>query len=81
MTSAVHSASVVRRHHSPPLGLVVIAFTVLFCAGLYPVTAFGGKPYFPGPGESTQTIVAFFQARPSAVLLCAVPVIPSRSVC
>ncbi|MGA8671866.1 MAG: hypothetical protein WB679_18435 [Terracidiphilus sp.] len=71
MSSAAQTTSVIRRHHSPPLGLVAIIFTVLFCAGLYPVTAFGGKPYFPGPGESAQTIVAFFQARPSAVLLCA----------
>jgi hypothetical protein len=70
MTSAAESAAV-RRHHSPPPGVIAVVFAVLFCAGLYPVTAFGGKPYFPGPGESAQTIVAFFQARPAAVLLCA----------
>jgi hypothetical protein len=65
------SVEIGRSHQSPPLGILAIVFTVLFCAGLYPVTAFGGKPYFPGPWESPQTIVAFFQARPSAVLLCA----------
>jgi len=32
---------------------------------------FGGKPFFPGPWESTETIVAFFQTRATAVLLCA----------
>jgi hypothetical protein len=46
-------------------------FTVLFLAGLYPVTMFGGKPYFPGPWKSGSTIATFFQLRPSAVLLCA----------
>jgi len=53
------------------LGLVATIFTFLFLAGLYFVTAFGGTPYFPGPWESAGTIVAFFQGRPSAVLLCA----------
>jgi hypothetical protein len=41
---------------------------LLFLAGLYPVTMFGGRPYFPGPWESQDTIAAFFQARPTAVL-------------
>ena len=59
------------RHAGPPLGLVAAAFTILFLAGLYPVTMFGGRPYFPGPWESTDTIVAFFQTRPTAVLICA----------
>lgn len=59
------------RHQSPPIGPVAIVFTLLFCAGLIPVTAFGGRPYFPGPWEPAQTIVHFFQARPSAVVLCA----------
>lgn len=60
-----------QRHASPPLGLVAIAFTVLFCAGLYPVTMFGGMPYFPGPWEPPARIVSYFQQRPDAVLLCA----------
>jgi hypothetical protein len=46
-------------------------FTVLFLAGLYPVTVFGGKPFFPGPWESASTNVSFFQLRSSAVVLCA----------
>jgi len=59
------------RHTGPPLGLVATIFVLLFIAGLYPVTAFGGSPVFPGPGESIDVISAFFRARPSAVLLCA----------
>ena len=59
------------RHAGPPLGIVATIFVVLFSAGLYPVTAFGGSPVFPGPGESIDVISAFFQARPSAVLFCA----------
>ena len=46
-------------------------YTILFLAGLYPVTVFGGEPYFPGPWESRDVIAAFFQARPTAVQICA----------
>src|SRR5882757_10363645 len=70
-SSSTVSIPVVQRHPGPPLGMVAIAFTVLFCAGLYPVTAFGGKPYFPGPWESAQTIASFFRLRPAAAQLCA----------
>ncbi|MGB6134801.1 MAG: hypothetical protein WBG54_23700 [Acidobacteriaceae bacterium] len=59
------------RHQGPPLVLLASIFTVLFLAGLAPVTTFGGRPYFPGPWEPANVIVAFFQARPFAVLLCA----------
>jgi hypothetical protein len=59
------------RHAGPPLWLVAMAHTLLFLAGLYPVTVFGGQPYFPGPWESADTITAFFQARPTAVRVCA----------
>ena len=60
-----------RRHAGPPLWLMATVYTVLFLAGLYPVTIFGGQPHFPGPWESTDTIAAFFQARPTAVRVCA----------
>jgi hypothetical protein len=60
-----------RHHASPHLGLVAIIFTVLFLAGLYPVTAFGGLPYFPGPWEAPDVIANFFRAKPGAVLACA----------
>lgn len=60
-----------RRHAGPPLWLVATTHTFLFLAGLYPVTVFGGEPYFPGPWESPETIAAFFQARPTAVRVCA----------
>jgi hypothetical protein len=59
------------RHPSPPLGILAILYMTLFCAGLYPVTMFGGMPYYPGPWEPISTITAFFQARPAAALLCA----------
>ena len=59
------------RHPSPPLWLPASAYTILFLAGLYPVTVFGGQPYFPGPWESADVIAAFFQARPTAVRICA----------
>lgn len=60
-----------RRHASPHLGLVAVIFTVLFLAGLYPVTMFGGMPYFPGPWEPANVITNFFRLKPAAVLTCA----------
>jgi hypothetical protein len=59
------------RHAGPPLWLMAAAYTILFLAGLYPVTIFGGQPHFPGPWESADTIAAFFQSRPGAARLCA----------
>lgn len=59
------------RHAGPHLGMLAAVFTILFNAGLYPVTALAGKPYFPGPWEPASVIVSYFQTRPSAVLLCA----------
>ena len=59
------------RHASPPLWLMAIAYAVLFLGGLYPVTVFGGEPYFPGPWESADTISAFFRTRGTAVRICA----------
>lgn len=71
MTSPPPTPATHLRHAGPPLGIVAAVFVLLFLAGLYPVTAFGGKPFFPGPRESVDAIVVFFEARPSAVLLCA----------
>lgn len=48
-------------HQGPPPGFVAIVYTVLFLAGLTPVTIFGGKPSFPGPWEPVATLMAFFQ--------------------
>src|ERR1041384_290366 len=66
-SSGMHTQRI--RHAGPPLGLVSSAFVVLFLAGLYPVTMFGGQPPFPGPWESQDTIAAFFQTRQSAILI------------
>ncbi len=58
------------KHPSPPLGLLAILYTVLFNAGLYPVTMFGGKVYWPGPWEPAAVIVSYFQTHHGAVLTC-----------
>ncbi|MGH9720050.1 MAG: hypothetical protein ACRD8O_07540 [Bryobacteraceae bacterium] len=71
MNATPHSTASVTRHAGPPLDFVAGAYALLFLAGLYPVTIFGGQPYFPGPWESAETIVAFFRARPMAVRICA----------
>src|SRR5688572_13902091 len=60
-----------RRHAGPPLWLMATIYTVLFLAGLYPVTVFGGQPHFPGPWEPPDTIAAFFETRGAAVRVCA----------
>jgi len=65
------SPNATRHHASPHLGVIAVIFTVLFLAGLYPATAFGGLPHFPGPWEPPDVIINFFRARPGAVLACA----------
>ncbi len=59
------------QHKGPPLGIVATIFVLVFLGALYPVTAFNGTPVFPGPWEPLHVIMAYFAARPSAVLLCA----------
>jgi hypothetical protein len=69
-------------HAAPNPGIVAIIYTLLFIAGLYFVVSFrppehlaasvtAVRPYFPGPWESGETITAYFQANPHAVLMCA----------
>lgn len=70
-TATAHIASSVNiKHHGPPLWLLAILYTVLFNAGLYPVTMYGGLPYWPGPWESPAVITTFFQTQTSRVLAC-----------
>jgi hypothetical protein len=69
-------------HRGPNPGALAIIYTVLFNVGLYFVVSFRApehlaasstavRPYFPGPGESAQTIVTYFQTHSHAVLMCA----------
>ena len=57
------------RHQGPHPGILAIVHTVLFLAGLGIVL--GGKPSFPTPWESAETMAAFFTARSQAALACA----------
>ena len=68
--SAQPDTSTPQRHLGPPLWLLAILYTVLFNAGLYPVTAFAGEPYWPGPWEPPTVIVPYFQTHYGAVLAC-----------
>jgi hypothetical protein len=65
------NSSPVASFRGPHAGAVALVYVSLFCAGLFPVTAFGGMPYFPPPTASVSEMVAFFSTRQSAVLLCA----------
>lgn len=58
-------------HPGPHLGAVAIVYTLLFNAGLYPVTVFADKTHFPGPWEPGDVIVSYFQTHPLPVLICA----------
>src|SRR6266849_8277454 len=58
------------RHRGPHLGALAIVYTVLFNAGLYPVTAMASKPYWPGPWEPAEVIVPYFQTHTGPVLTC-----------
>ena len=58
-------------HAGPNPGILAVIYTLLFNAGLYQVVTFTGGPHFPGPWESGDTITAYFQGHPAAVLLCA----------
>jgi hypothetical protein len=71
-----------RRHRGPHPGALAIIYTLLFNLGLYFVISFrlpehvsasatAVRPYFPGPWESAQTIVTYFQTHGHAVLMCA----------
>ena len=56
------------KHAGPPLWLLASLYTVLFLAGLAPVTAVGGPPFFPGPWVSAPVIVEYFQTQAPRVL-------------
>lgn len=59
-------------HKGPHPGMLAILHTLLFCAGLYPVTLFYRQPYWPGPWEPASVVIAFFQNNAERVLLCLV---------
>jgi hypothetical protein len=69
MTEPIHNTPA--RFRGPNSGIVATVFVVLFFAGLMPVTALGGMPYFPGPTASLNEMVSFFSQRQEGILLCA----------
>jgi hypothetical protein len=75
MSAQSHVISATRRHAGPHLGMLAIAYTVLFNAGLCAVSAFGipfgvRPPYWPGPWEPPDVIVSYFHTHPTNVLIC-----------
>jgi hypothetical protein len=65
--SAPQTAAV---HQGPHPGMLAILYTLLFCVGLYPVTALYKQPYWPGPWEPASTVVPYFQTYGARVLFC-----------
>ena len=71
MTSPSPTAAIAtHKHAGPPLWLLALLYTILFIAGLYPVTMYGGMPYWPGPWETPSVITYFFQTQTTRVLAC-----------
>jgi hypothetical protein len=75
MNAESNTISASRHHASPHLGMLAIAYTVLFNAGLCAVSAFGipfgvKPPYWPGPWEPPDVIVSYFHTHPTNVLVC-----------
>ncbi len=66
-TNPTPSAAV---HKGPHPGMLAILYTVLFCVGLYPVTALYKLPSWPGPWESPSVIIPYFQNYGARVLFC-----------
>lgn len=59
------------RHAGPNPGAVASVFTVLFLAGLVPVTLIAGDTHFPSPLQSPEEIMAYFRANAGRVAICA----------
>src|SRR5262245_24292583 len=59
------------RHPGPRPGILAIIFTVLFLAGLAPVTMLFGDRHFPSPLQPPDEIVSYFREHPGRVAACA----------
>jgi hypothetical protein len=59
------------RHAGPNPGVVAAVFTVLFLAGLVPVTLMVGDTHFPAPSQPPEEIAAYFRDHPARVGICA----------
>jgi len=69
---AIKSPKATNVHRGPNLGALAVVFAVLFNLGLYFVISFSAiAPHFPGPWESAQTIMDYFQDHSHDVLMCA----------
>lgn len=66
----MNSQPVLATHKGPHPGMLAILYTVLFCAGLYPVTALYRQPSWPIPWAPASTILAFFQTQGARVTVC-----------
>jgi hypothetical protein len=54
----------------PHPGMLAVLYTVLFCAGLYPVTELYKAPHWLGPWEKASVIIPYFQSYSGRVLFC-----------
>src|SRR5262245_40362221 len=75
MNSQSNIALTIRRHRGPHIGILAIAYTLLFNAGLTAVSYLGipfglRPPYWPCPWESPGVIVSYFHTHPTNVLIC-----------
>jgi hypothetical protein len=57
-------------HKGPHPGMLAVLYTVMFCAGLYPVTNLYKEPYWPPPWEPAAVIIHYFQTQGARVMVC-----------
>ena len=60
------------RFRGPHPGILATLYTLLFCVGLYPVTALYKPPTWPSPLEPASAIISFFQTGGARILFCIV---------
>lgn len=60
------------KHKGPHLGMLAIIFTILFNMGLsFVISLSATTSHYPGPWESSETIVTYFRSLPHNVIMCA----------
>jgi hypothetical protein len=75
MSSSSTTVTSTAHHAGPHPGVLAAIYTALFLAGLCFVSGFGApfgvkSPYFPGPWQSADVIVRYFQTHTAVIRLC-----------
>jgi hypothetical protein len=58
-------------HFGPNPGVIAVLFTIVFIAGLIPVTLIASDVHFPSPFQPPEEVVAYFKSEALRVRICA----------